>query len=327
MPTNLLLKTALAVVMSASAVTSALAATSWDMPTPYGDRTFHTVNIRAFADDVSERTGGDLTINVHSNGSLIGHAEIKNAVRRGIVPSGELIMSRLANENAIFDVDSVPFLASNYDEAWALWQASKEVISEELAKQRIRLLFAVPWPPQGLYSQKELNDVSDLRNLKIRAYNLASERLSQLVHAVPTQIEVPDIPTAFSTGRVDAMMTSPATGADTKAWDYLSHFNHTQLWIPKNMVIVNEQAFSRLSPEVQQAVLDAAEAAEKRGWEMSQAETQSAIQVLKDNGIQVSEPSEALSSALKESGEIMTQEWLERAGAQGQAILQRYAAQ
>ncbi|EXJ12322.1 MULTISPECIES: TRAP transporter substrate-binding protein [Nitrincola] len=327
MSTNRLLKTALAVVMSASAVTSAFAATSWDMPTPYGDRTFHTVNIRAFADDVAERTGGDLTINVHSNGSLIGHAEIKNAVRRGIVPSGELIMSRLANENAIFDVDSVPFLASNYDEAWALWQASKEIISEELAKQRIRLLFAVPWPPQGLYSQKELNDVSDLRNLKIRAYNLSSERLSQLVHAVPTQIEVPDIPTAFSTGRVDAMMTSPATGADTKAWDYLSHFNHTQLWIPKNMVIVNEQAFSRLSPEVQQAVLDAAEAAEKRGWEMSQAETQSAIQVLKDNGIQVSEPSEALSAALKEIGDIMTHEWLERAGAQGQAILQRYAAQ
>lgn len=122
-------------------------------------------------------------------------------------------------------------------------------------------------------------------------------------------------------------MTSPATGADTKAWDYLSHFNHTQLWIPKNMVIVNEQAFSRLSPEVQQAVLDAAEAAEKRGWEMSQAETQSAIQVLKDNGIQVSEPSEALSAALKEIGDIMTHEWLERAGAQGQAILQRYAAQ
>ncbi len=327
MTNNLLIKTALTAALTISSISSAFASTSWDMPTPYGDRTFHTVNIRAFADDVAERTNGELKINVHSNGSLIGHPEIKNSVRRGIVPSGELIMSRLANENAIFDVDSVPFLASNYEEAWELWQASKEVIAEELAKQRLRVLFAVPWPPQGLYTNNEITEIGDLRNLKMRAYNLSSERFSQLVNAIPTQIEVPDIPTGFSTGRVDAMITSPATGADTKAWDYVSHFNHAQLWIPKNMVIVNEQAFSRLAPDIQQALLDAAEAAEIRGWEMSKAETESAIKVLKENGIQVSEPSEALQSALEVIGKTMTQEWLERAGDQGQQIIDRFTSQ
>lgn len=327
MTNNLLIKTALTAALTISSISSAFASTSWDMPTPYGDRTFHTVNIRAFADDVAERTNGELKINVHSNGSLIGHPEIKNAVRRGIVPSGELIMSRLANENAIFDVDSVPFLASNYEEAWELWQASKEVIAEELAKQRIRVLFAVPWPPQGLYTNNEITEIGDLRNLKMRAYNLSSERFSQLVNAIPTQIEVPDIPTGFSTGRVDAMITSPATGADTKAWDYVSHFSHAQLWIPKNMVIVNEQAFSRLAPDIQQALLDAAEAAEIRGWEMSKSETESAIKVLKENGIHVSEPSEEFQSALEAIGKTMTQEWLERAGDQGQQIIDRFTSQ
>lgn len=326
MSKKFLLKPILTAALTLASLSSAVAATNWDMPTPYGDRTFHTVNIREFAEDVAERTQGELKINVHSNGSLIGHAEIKNAVRRGIVPSGELIMSRLANENAIFDVDSVPFLASNYDEAWELWQASKEIITEELAKQRIRVLFAVPWPPQGLFTNQEITSTDDLRNLKMRAYNLSSERISQLVNAIPTQIEVPDIPTAFSTGRVDAMITSPATGADTKAWDYVSHFNHTQLWIPKNMVIVNEQAFARLPAHVQEALLEAADAAEKRGWEMSKAETEAALATLKENGIQVSEPSEALQNALEEIGKTMTQEWLERAGAQGQQIIERFNA-
>lgn len=321
------LKAVLAAVVATGLTTTAVASTEWDMPTPYGDRTFHTVNIRAFADDVAERTDGELKINVHSNGSLIGHAEIKNSVRRGIVPMGELIMSRLANENPIYDVDSVPYLASNYDDAWSLWQASREIISEELSKQRLRLLFAVPWPPQGLYTQKEINELNDLRNLKMRAYNTSSERFSQLVNAVPTQIEVPDIPTAFSTGRVDAMMTSPATGADTKAWDYLTHFNHTQLWLPKNMVIVNDQAFSRLDPAVQQAVLDAAEEAERRGWEMSKQETEQALAVLKENGIVVSDPTPALSDALKEIGKTMADEWVEQAGEQGRQILQNYIMQ
>lgn len=305
---------------------SAQAATSWDMPTPYGDRTFHTVNIREFADDVRERTDGELDITVHSNNSLIGHAEIKNSVRRGIVPIGELIMSRLANENAIYEVDSVPYLAANYEEAWSLWEASREVIAEELAKQQLRILFAVPWPPQGIYTNKLVEEPGDLRNLSMRAYNTASERLAQLTGAVPTQVEVSDIPTAFSTGRVEAMVTSPATGADTKAWDYLSHFNHAQLWLPKNMVIVSERAFSQLDEATQQAVLEAAEAAEDRGWAMSRQETDDALAVLEENGIHVSTPTPALDGILREVGATMTQEWVERAGDQGAEILEAYEA-
>ncbi|WP_300270651.1 TRAP transporter substrate-binding protein [Halomonas sp.] len=304
--------------------TGAVAATEWDMPTPYGDRTFHTVNIREFADDVREATDGELDITVHSNGSLIGHAEIKNSVRRGIVPMGELIMSRLANENPIFEVDAVPYLAASYEEAWELWEASREIIAEELEQQGLRLLFAVPWPPQGIYTNQAVESGDDLKNLSMRAYNTASERIAQLVGAVPTQVEVPDIPTAFSTGRVEAMITSPATGADTKAWDYLSHFNHAQLWLPKNMIIVSERAFSRLDETTQQALLDAAAEAETRGWEMSRQETDDAIAVLEENGIEVSEPSEALTEKLREVGETMTQEWVERAGEQGQAILEAY---
>lgn len=300
-------------------------AAEWDMPTPYGDRTFHTVNIREFADDVRERTGGELGISVHSGGALIGHAEIKNSVRRGIVPIGELIMSRLANENPIFEVDSVPYLATSYEEAKTLWEASREVITEELAKQQLRLLFVVPWPPQGIYTQQKLDSIDDLNNLKMRAYNKSSERLAQLSGAVPTQIEAPDIPTAFSTGRVDAMVTSPATGADSKAWDYLTHFNHAQLWIPKNMVIVSERAFSQLDVATQQALLEAAEAAQQRGWEMSRKETDDALQVLKDNGITVSTPNEELAASLRKIGETMTEEWGQRAGKQGARILQNYS--
>ena len=304
--------------------TTAQAATEWDMPTPYGDRTFHTVNIREFADDVREATGGELDITVHPSGALIGHAEIKNSVRRGIVPMGEVIMSRLANENPIFEVDSVPYLAASYEDAQRLWEASRKTINEELAKQNLRLLFAVPWPPQGIYTQEKVDTIDDLKNLKMRAYNKSSERLAQLAGATPTQIEAPDIPTAFSTGRVDAMVTSPATGADTKAWDYLNHFNHAQLWLPKNMVIVNERAFSRLDEATRQAVLEAAKAAEDRGWEMSRKETEDALQTLRDNGITVSEPSEELAASLKQIGETMTEEWSQRAGKQGMQILQNY---
>lgn len=302
-------------------------ATEWDMPTPYGDSNFHTVNIRQFADDVRDATDGELDITVHSSGSLIEHAEIKNSVRRGLVPIGELIMSRLANEDPLFEVDSVPYLASNYDQAWKLWQASKDVLAKRLERQHLKLLFAVPWPPQGIYTRFEVKTGDELKGVKMRAYNKSSETLAKLLGAIPTQVEVPDIPTAFGTGRVDAMITSPSTGANTRAWDYLSHFNHAQLWLPKNMVIVNDKAFRKLPEEAQKAIEEAASKAEKRGWKASEAETDAKIKIMEDNGIVVSEPSPELVKRLEKVGDTMAKEWLERAGEDGQALLDAYHKQ
>lgn len=312
--------------MLCAVVGNVQAETNWDMPTPYGDSNFHTVNIREFAEDVKEATDGELSITVHSSGSLIKHPEIKNSVRRGLVPIGELIMSRLANEDPLFEADSVPYLASDYDEAWELWQASRDMLAERLERQRLKLLFAVPWPPQGIYTEFQVETGDELEGVKMRAYNKSSERLAELFGAVPTQVEVPDIPVAFETGRVDAMITSPSTGANTRAWDYLSHFNHAQLWLPKNMVIVNAKSFDALPESVQEAIETAAAEAEKRGWEASKAETDAKIKIMEENGIVVSEPSDALVERLKEVGATMEQEWLERAGEDGKELLEAYRA-
>ena len=300
-------------------------AATWDMPTPYGDKTFHTVNIHQFAKDVEKATNGGLKINVHSAGSLIKHPEIKNAVRRGLAPIGEVLMSRLSNEDPVFGVDSIPFLATNYDEAKKLWAASRPVIEKKLAAQGLKLLYAVPWPPQGIYAKKELKSVGDIKGLKMRAYNAATETLAKLAGAVPTQVEAPDIPTAFSTGRVDAMITSPSTGANSKAWDFVKFFHHTQAWLPKNMVIVNAKAFARLPGDQQKALMDMAKKAEARGWQMSVKETRDKMAVLKENGMTIVTPTPELMAGLKEIGKKMTAEWAAKAGGDGKAILDAFA--
>jgi len=304
--------------------TSAMAAETWNMPTPYPDNNFHTVNIKQFADDVKSATGGALDIVVHAGGSLIKHPEIKNAVRGGQVPIGELLLSRLSNENAVFGIDSVPFLAANYDDAKKLWAAARPQTEKLLDAQGLQVLFAVPWPPQGIYAKKEVNSTDDLKGLKFRAYNAATERLAQLAGAAPTQIEAPDIAQAFATGRVDAMITSPSTGANSKAWDFVTHYYNTQAWLPKNIVLVNKAAFGKLAPEVQKAVTDAAAKAETRGWQASVAETEEKTQVLKKNGMQVLDPSDKLAADMRKIGEEMTKEWAEKAGADGAAVLKAY---
>lgn len=314
-----------AAAFSLAGLAAASAETKWDMATPYGDSNFHTQNIAQFADEISEKTGGSLVLQIHSAGSLLKHPEIKNGVRKGLVPIGELLVSRLSNEDPVFGVDSVPFMANSYDAAWKLYQASKPALEEKLDAQGLQLLFTVPWPPQGIYAKKDINSIEDMKGLKFRAYNASTERLAQLAGAVPTQVEVPDLPTAFSTGRVEAMITSPSTGANSKAWDFLTHYYDTQAWLPKNMVIVNKEAFAGLSDAEKAAVLEAAATAETRGWEASKAETATQTKVLEDNGIKVAAPSEALQSALQEIGATMVAEWQESAGAEGAAVVEAYS--
>lgn len=299
-------------------------AETWDMPTPYPDATFHTKNIHEFAKDIEEATGGDLAIKVHSAGSLFKHPEISKAVRSGQVPAGEFFLSLLANDNPVFGADSLPFLATSYDEAMTLWEAQDEVITGLLDEQGLMPLYAVPWPPQGLYTTQEIASVDDLAGLKFRTYNATLEQFANLAGAAPTQVEVPDIPQAFSTGRVEAMITSPSTGVNSKAWDFLSHYTDIQAWIPKNIVVVNKRAFRRLDEETQNAVLDAAAAAETRGWEMSKAESAEMVEVLKENGITVVEPSEDLMTGLREIGAQMLESWKEDAGDTGQQLLDAY---
>ena len=323
---TMLTRTALsgAVLAGSLAAAPALAQTNWDMPTPYGDGIFHTQNIMQFADEIEEATDGSLTITVHSANSLFSHGEIKDSVRRGLAPVGEILMSRLVNEDPVFGVDSIPFLAASYEEAEKLWEASRPAIEEKLAEEGLTLLYSVPWPGQSLYLNEEVTEPAQMEGLSFRAYNVATERLAELLGATPTQVEETDIPTAFSTGRVEAMITSPSTGVNAQAWDFVSHYIDTQAWLPKNMVFVNTEMFEALSEEEQEAVMTAAAAAEERGWQMSMEETEARIADLEEGGMEVMQPSDALSERLDEIGATMVEEWLEDAGEEGQAIVDAY---
>ena len=304
---------------------SAQAQTKWDMPTPYPDGNYHTKNIVQFAEDVAKATGGKLAIAAHTNGSMIKHPEIKRAVQTGQVPIGEVLISVLSNENAIFAFDSNPFLANSYAKQRKLWGVAKPYISKQLDGQGIALLYSVPWPPQGVYAKKELKSVADLKGAKFRTYSPTTSRFAELMGAIPTTIQVPEIPQAFRTGQVDSMITSGATGVDSQAWDYLTHYHDTQAFLPQNMVIVNKAAWAKLDAAAQKAVTNAAKAAEERGWKTSEAENERYVKTMAEKGIKVVKPSAKLAGEFAAIGKTMAAEWAKKAGPDGDAILKAFA--
>ncbi|MFN4231845.1 TRAP transporter substrate-binding protein [Thermus sp.] len=299
-------------------------AQSWNMATPYPPANFHTQNIQQFVKEVEEATGGRLKITVHPGGSLFPHPQILPAVRNGQVQMGEVLMSLLANENPIFNLDSIPFVATSYEEARRLYQAQRPEVEKWLAQRGVVLLYAVPWPPQGLYTKRPVNTGADLRGMRFRAYNPATARLAELLGMHPVQVEAADIPQAFATGIVEAMITSPVTGVDSQAWDFARYFYDVKAWIPKNMVVIGRRAFESLSPQDREALVQAAKRAEERGWRLSQEQEEKALQTLASRGMQVVKPSPALLADLKKVGQTMILEWQKQAGATGVKVYRQY---
>ena len=269
-------------------------------------------------------SGGKLQITVFSGASLFKAPEIKRAVQTGQAQAGEVLISLHENEDPIFGIDVVPFLATSFDKSRKLWKASKAAIEAKLAAQGLMVLFAVAWPPQGIFAKKEINTIDDMKGLKWRAYNAGTSRIAELVGAQPVTIQAAELPQALATGVVNAFMTSSATGYDSKAWETMTHYYDTQAWLPKNVTFVNKAAFDKLDKPAQDAVMKAAAQAEDRGWKASQGNTTWYVDQLKSHGMKVLPPGDQLKAGLKTVGEQLTADWLKRAGADGQKVIDDY---
>ncbi|WP_193183171.1 TRAP transporter substrate-binding protein [Nisaea sediminum] len=316
------------IAAAAFAVTGVAAAKAekWDMPMAYSGSNFHSVTGAEFAKCVTTGTGGAIEIVTHPSGSLFKGNDIKRAVQTGQAPIGERLMSAHQNENAVFGFDSIPFLATSFDDAAKLWKAAKPTLTKILEDQNLVLLYAVPWPPQGFYFKKEVNSVADMKGIKFRAYNAATARIAELTGMLPVQIEAAEISQAFATGVAESMISSGATGYDRKVWESLTHFYEVDAWLPRNYVMVNGDVWKGLDDAKKNVLTGCAELAEYAGTWRAVEYTQFTLNGLKSNGMKVGPAGDTLKEELRQIGETMTKEWLDSAGAEGKAIIDAYKA-
>lgn len=302
-------------------------AESWDMPMAYSASNFHSQVGAEFAKCVTTGTGGDIEITTHPSGSLYKGNDIKKAVQTGQVPIGERLLSGHQNEEAVFGFDSVPFLATSFEDSSKLYEAAKPAIEATLDKQGLVLLYAVPWPPQGLYFKNEVKSVVDMKGIKFRSYNAATAKLAELTGMAPVQIEAAEISQAFSTGVVDSMISSAATGFDRKVWESLDYFYEVNAWLPRNYVFVNKTVWEDASDQNKNVIKACAQIAEYAGNWRSKEYNDFTLNGLRAGGMEVGPANEAMTAELKAIGAKMTSEWLEKAGEEGKAIVDTFNAE
>jgi TRAP-type C4-dicarboxylate transport system substrate-binding protein len=290
----------------------------------YAQTEFMNVNMQAWGEDIRKATNGAVQITMHFGGSLFKNPDIKRAVQTGQVEFGTQLMQNLGPEKRLFEIDGLPFLAVGYEDGMKLWEISRPYLASYFQKQGLRILYAVPWPSQGFFFKKEVNSLADVKGLRQRAYNEMTSRLAQLMGTIPTTVQITELPQAMATGTVQAFNTSPTTGVVFKVWEFSTHFYDTNAWLPKQMVFVNEQAYTKLPANLQQAIVEASKAAEKRGWEMSRQQADEARKKLAASGLKVLEASPAFKSELDKIGEALRNEWLQKADDDAKAVMSQY---
>ena len=309
------------------AATGVFAQTKWDLPAAYPASNFHTENLEQFAKDVDKLSGGKLKITVHANASLYKAPEIKRAVQQGQAQVGEILLVNFENENPLYGLDGVPFLATGYGDAMKLYKAQKPALEKLLASQGMRLLYTVPWPPQGIYTNRTLNSAADMKGLKWRAYSPATAKIAELVGAQPVTVQASEVSQALATGVVDSYMSSGSTGYDSKTYEQIKNWYNTQAWLPKNAVIMNVAAFNALDKPTQDALLKAAAEAETRGWKLSEEKNHWYVDQLKAHGMKILQPPAQLMTDMKKIGDVMLKEWEAKAGPDGKAVVDAYRKQ
>ncbi|WP_306005541.1 TRAP transporter substrate-binding protein [Aquicoccus porphyridii] len=301
-------------------------AEKWDMPLAYAASNFHSENAAQFAACVTENSGGAVEIVTHPSGSLFGGNDIKRAVQSGQALIGERLISAHQNENPLFGIDSIPFLATSYDDHERLWDVAGPKVAEALDAQNLHYLYSVPWPPQGLYFNQPIESVADMQGIKFRSYSTATARMAEMTGMLPVQVEAAELSQALATGVAEAFISSGATGYDRKVWEHLSHFYEVDAWLPRNVIFVNKDAWDGLDDAAKGAMNDCAAEAKARGLQMSKDYTQFTLDGLKEGGMEVGHAGDALVAELQEIGATMTEEWLESAGEEGRAIVEAYRA-
>jgi TRAP-type C4-dicarboxylate transport system substrate-binding protein len=306
----------------------ARAAAEINIATAYAADNFQTQNIQQFADDVKSATNGEVVFVVHPAGKLLKTpSDIYNGVRAGKAQAGEAIMTSLSKEHSIFAIDSLPFIVSNYTEARKMWDASRPIVEKVLDSHGLKLLYAVPWPAQNLYANREIKVLADMKGLTMRAYSPATVRIAELVGAKPVTIQVVDLGKAIAEDKLDLMLTSSWTGVDVKAWSKMRHYYKVVSWIPKNMVFIDKKVFNKLDAANRKKLLDAAAVAETRGWKASKDSDQFYESQLIANKMNVSTMDFNIRSTLDRIGETLAREWLKKAGPDEMYVLLKYTSE
>jgi TRAP-type C4-dicarboxylate transport system substrate-binding protein len=312
-----------AFVLSSNGV---IAETKWDLSTAWGANNFHAQSAIAFADAVREATDGSVDITVHLSGEIgVKITEKLSSVENGVVQMADMLLFLQAGEAPFLGVDTLPYLIQGQEEMKVWLEVAGPKYDEIFAAHNQKALYYVPWPSPGVYSKEPIVSANDMSGQRIRAFNATSFDFLTRMGAAPVELPFGELAAAVAAGTVDGAATSTSTGANSKLYQFTSHFNPLNWSMSPDAVTVNLDAWNALSDDERATIERLANEMESEFWGISAAEDSSKTAILVENGMTVSKADDSLKAKMAEAGKAMWSEFFAKVP-DAQPVVEAYAA-
>jgi TRAP-type C4-dicarboxylate transport system substrate-binding protein len=282
-----------------------------------------------FRDLVSKNSNGQIEITLHLDGSLgYKSGDHTAAVRDGAIAMASTPVDHLGGISAIFDFQSLPFIAPTYANIRELTDVCMPYYKEQENAQNQIILFTEAWTSTGLWTRKKIDNPEDLKGLKVRAYEAIGTKTFLKAGASAVQLSWSDVVPALTTHTIDAVLTSDEGGVDAKFWDIgVKYFNSIGFQQGISIVTMNKDAFNSLPPDLQSVVLAAAADADKFSWDALNGRVDKNKQIMNAaGGVFVDNVPSSVIQALVAAGAPVLDEWKAKMGPKADAILAAYKA-
>ncbi|MDR1741142.1 MAG: TRAP transporter substrate-binding protein DctP [Synergistaceae bacterium] len=289
----------------AAAKKTLLALTVWN------EENYQTRGLLLMADRVSALTGGEVELRVEYGGTL-GYkgAEILGAVESGQLDIAEMVASNVAGDAPVLALRTLPMMLDDWDDV-ALFDSLARPYYEKVCEERgQKVLVVSPWPFGGLWANKEVKDVADMKGLKLRSYDRNGALFAQAVGAKGLNVPYAEAYTGLATGLIDSVITSSISVREGKFYEVCKYHMPIAFASASSITTINRAAWDSLTEPQREALAAASAEAEAFLRDEVKKVVAENDQFCYANGVTLVPVSEAFHAELVKAGEKVAAEWL-----------------
>ena len=246
-----------------------------------------------FARYVEEETGGAITVHVHHSGALSTHErELLEMAQAGTVDFAMGTTTAVLGWSPSMRLFDLPFLFESVEHFRDVTRGPVgQMMEDDFAQHGVVLLGQIlPGFRSVFTTRRPARNLEDLRGQRIRVMESPIFlTLFSNLDMLPTPMSSSELFTALQTGVVDAGENDPASVVSWGWVDIIGYYLLTQHTISSNLLVMNQAAFNRQTPEVQAGIRRAAARAIDYQLEFIQQAWADSMQIIRDRGVVITE--------------------------------------
>ena len=215
--------------------------------------------------EVTKRTNGAVTFEHYPAQQLGKAADMLKLTQTGVADIGYVAPAYVSDKMPVSEVAMLPgAFEHSCQGTLAYWKLARNgvIAQQDYAANNIRLLLAVSLPQYRIFTVKQpVKDVADVIGLKLRSTGGAQDLTLRAIGAVPVRMAAPDAYESLSRGTMDGLLF-PLESVVAYGADKLVKYSTDGLGFASFIVAysISDSAWKKLTPEVQKAMVDVAEA-------------------------------------------------------------------